>query len=274
MARRILVAILITLAILSITRRLSMNRPRDIHVAADSVEVYHRTVTEQVGPGRPFVSAKVSPSKGVSCFVEIYEGGGSKRMIELEGDTLGNWRGYLPEKGKGEKIGYAILIRTKAGAAYRVPRDAGDYFVVKYKGPVSGFVLVSHIAFMFGSFFFMVLALFGAIRILKGLEDKKVTVNLVRWVLLLTFIGGWPLGWILNYQAFGILWEGFPFGYDVTDNKTQIMFVFWIVTSLLAAGSVFKGDEGSDKLGARGFAIAVIVSVLVSIGVFLIPHSL
>jgi len=274
LGRRIIVAILITLAILSVTRRLSTRRPRDIHAALDGVEVYHRTVTEQVGPGRPSVKVKVSPAEGVVCSIEIRRGAEGKSTVQMESDGRGNWRADLPEWEKGKKIGYAVLVQSADGTLWRIPEEKQKYFIVKYKGRVSNFVLASHIAFMFGSFFFMVLSLFGAIRILKGIEDKRITVNLVRWVLFLTFVGGWPLGWILNYQAFGILWEGFPFGYDVTDNKTQIMFIFWIVTSLLAAGSVFRGDERTDKLGARGFALAVIISVLVSIGVFLVPHSL
>ena len=274
MGRRVIFALLITLVILSVTRRMSMNRPRDVEVNADGIKIYHRTVTEQVGPGKPVVKVRVTPPEGVVCSIELRDVNGEVEEIEMEGVNGDVWRAFLPELDKGKKVGYAVLVSSTGGFSRRLPQEPGKYYVVKYKGKVSGFVLVSHIAFMFGSFFFMVLSFFGAVRILRGMEDKRVTANLVRWVLLLTFVGGWPLGWILNYQAFGVLWEGFPFGYDVTDNKTQIMFIFWIVTSILAGGSVFRGDESSDRLSPRGFAIAVIVSVLVSIGVFLIPHSI
>jgi hypothetical protein len=127
---------------------------------------------------------------------------------------------------------------------------------------------------MFGSFFFMVMSLFGAVRILRGQEGKRNTVNMARWVLILSFIGGWPLGFILNRQAFGPVWEGFPFGYDVTDNKTQLVFIFWLVSLLLAWGSFIGRGEEKDCLKAKPFAIAIVMSFLMSLALFLLPHSL
>jgi len=274
LGRRIIVAILLTLIILSVTRRFSVTRPRDIEFTEAGIEILHRTVPGVLEFTEPRLSMRVRTGDTVSCYIEILDRGGIKKLLPMRESSGGVWYVDLPAYGRGTKLKYALLIERGEDVSIRIPVEKGEFFTIKYKGKISDFVLVSHIVFMFASFFFMVLALFGAVRILKGLEGKKVTANLVRWVLLTTFVGGWPLGWILNYQAFGVIWEGFPFGYDVTDNKTQIMFVFWIITSILAGGSIFMGDESRDKLDKRQFAISVIVSVLVSIGVFLIPHSL
>ena len=37
------------------------------------------------------------------------------------------------------------------------------------------------------------------------------------------------LGPIVQYYAFGDLWTGIPFGWDLTDNKTLIALIFWIL---------------------------------------------
>jgi hypothetical protein len=127
---------------------------------------------------------------------------------------------------------------------------------------------------MFGAFFFMVMAALCANELRKGIGTKKPTVKMVRWLILFTFIGGWPLGFILNAQRFGPMWEGFPFGYDVTDNKTQIMFVFWLMVVLLGWGSFIGRSPETDRFGDREWSVAVLIASVLSLAIFLIPHSL
>jgi hypothetical protein len=61
--------------------------------------------------------------------------------------------------------------------------------------------------------------------------------------------------------AFGSLWTGFPFGYDLTDNKTLIAFIGWVI-------ALIAGRKGKP---ARGWVLAAAILLLI---VFLIPHSL
>jgi hypothetical protein len=42
------------------------------------------------------------------------------------------------------------------------------------------------------------------------------------------FVGGMILGPVVQLYAFGDLWTGVPFGWDLTDNKTLIAFLFWV----------------------------------------------
>ena len=156
----------------------------------------------------------------------------------------------------------------------RLPEDEGESLRLRYKGEVSTLVLVLHVIFMFGAFFFMVMAALCANDLRKGIGTKKLTVKMVRWLILFTFIGGWPLGFILNAQRFGPVWEGFPFGYDVTDNKTQIMFVFWLMVVLLGWGSFIGRSPETDRFGDREWSVAVLIASVLSLAIFLIPHSL
>jgi hypothetical protein len=69
------------------------------------------------------------------------------------------------------------------------------------------------------------------------------------------------LGPLVQKYAFGALWTGFPFGYDLTDNKTLIAFLGWIAAWI-------AGRKGKP---ARGWVLGASILLLV---VYLIPHSL
>jgi len=192
-------------------------------------------VTEQVGPGQPQLIVRIEPAQRIGAVARWVAPPSTKvenaPVLQVE---PGSYVAYLPELAKGTRIRYWITVRNVEQTVVRIPEKSNDLITLKYKDAASTWVIVAHIAFMFGAFFFMILALLGSIRMLRGLEGKRSTVNAARWVLILCFIGTWPLGLALNYQTFGVLWQGFPFGSDVTDNKTQAMFLFWLVCLLLA----------------------------------------
>lgn len=274
MARRIIIGIVCTLALLVLARRLTTGRPVDIDVEEGGYRIRHRTVTEQIGPGQPLLAVRVVPGERCIARVELdttYVKEFPRRpLFRKDANTFTSW---LPDLGKGKRLGYAIRVWPGDTASVRLPADPDEFFVLKFKGEASKPVIVAHVAFMFGAFFAMFMAFLGALRILKGREGKKSTVNAARWVLALSFIGGWPLGFILNSQTFGPLWEGYPFGYDITDNKTQLIFVFWLVSLLLVWGSFIGRGEEKDRIGARAFAWAIVASFVVSLALFILPHS-
>jgi len=80
------------------------------------------------------------------------------------------------------------------------------------------------------------------------------------WTLIFFFTGGIILGPIVQYFAFGDLWTGIPFGWDLTDNKTLIALIFWILAVVM------------NRKKDRPFYIALAAIVLLL--VFSIPHSL
>ena len=74
-------------------------------------------------------------------------------------------------------------------------------------------------------------------------------------------LGGLVLGPITQAYAFGARWTGVPFGWDVTDNKTLVMWIGWAVAGVAAARRLRP---------TRGLVVAAAVLMLV---VYLIPHS-
>lgn len=274
-AARIIVAVILTVVLLGISRRLSTRRPHDLAMEGPGFSAEHRTVTEQVGAGSPVLSLTLRGDRELEPAV-LYRVGREEALhtVPMAMEEMGVWYSVLPEYKKGTKIYYAIELRDGSGIVARMPEESGSFLFIKYKGKVSSIVLILHIIFMFASFYFMIQSFWSAIGILVGRDWKMEAVGHARWVLISSFIGGWPLGFILNYQAFGVVWEGFPFGYDITDNKTQIMFIFWLASLLLVRGSFLGRGEERDRLGARGFAVALMVSFVVSLLLFIVPHSL
>lgn len=274
MKSRVIVSIAITIAMVFVARYLSANRPRDLASSVAGLTLRHTTVVDQEGPGEPELRLEVEGEPAAPPVVRYRPRGGEQveeTVMTAAGE--GAWIARLPELPKGSRMRYAFVAAAPGGGEARLP--AGDGFLtVKYEGIVSPFVLVSHIIFMFGAFFCMSMCMLGALAVLRGREGKRFTVVMSRWVMFFTFVGGWPLGMILNRQAYGPAWEGFPFGWDVTDNKTQIMLVFWIVTILLARGSFLGRGENRDLASPRAFAAAVVVSFAASVALFLVPHSL
>lgn len=272
---RIIIGVVLMLVLLTISRKMSTRNPEDIVVSHGKLEIRHKTVTEQIGWEKPIVELQLNRFEDCNCRIILRSSESSvlrRSFMHYEG--FGRFSFKVPNLDKGKRFEYAFEVTTATKEKIRVPSDPERFFLIKYKGKVSRVVIYLHIIFMFGAFYYMIQSLFSAIGILTGRASKTEAVRMTRWVLICSFIGGWPLGIILNYQAFGVIYEAFPFGYDVTDNKTQLMFLFWLLSALLVRGSFFSSDESRDRLGSRGFAVAVIVSFVVSLALFLIPHSI
>jgi hypothetical protein len=96
---------------------------------------------------------------------------------------------------------------------------------------------------------------------LAALDRKSNPRKLALWAAALLFIGGFILGPLVQHFGFGPYWTGFPLGFDLTDNKTFIAMIGWII-------ALIAGRKGKP---ARGWVLAAALLLLV---VYSIPHSL
>ena len=278
MRKRVLAGILITLVIFVVARRLSKNRPSEVEWTGNGVKITHLTVYEQVGPGQPEIILQVKPATEIAASV-LYRVPGVETFdtVGISEISDGIWSARLPMGKKGDRLEYGIRITQMTlldgGSSSTATSDTGNY-LIKYKGEVSVTVLALHILCMFAAFFFIVEAVLGASAMLFMGEEKEFTVAQTRWVLLFTFIGGVPLGFVLNRQRFGPIWEAFPFGIDITDNKTQLIIIVWIIIAALSWKSFMCRRTGRDAIGPGAFAAAVIIASVISLFLYLVPHSL
>jgi hypothetical protein len=104
----------------------------------------------------------------------------------------------------------------------------------------------------------MLLSTRAGLAALDRNADPRVYRN---WTVGLLFAGGFIFGPLVQKLAFGTWWTGVPNGWDLTDNKTLIAMVFWVIA--------FIAGRGGRR--ARPWTVAAAMLMLV---VFMIPHSL
>jgi hypothetical protein len=96
----------------------------------------------------------------------------------------------------------------------------------------------------------------GLEALFNGERTRRLAIECAAMLL----VGGLILGPIVQKCAFGTFWTGWPFGHDLTDNKTAVAMLFY----LIALWRDIKSAKG------RGWYIAASVMQLI---VYSIPHS-
>ncbi len=159
--------------------------------------------------------------------------------------------GFLPHQPPAGKLEYKITLEKK-GQTY--PLNEGNPVVIRFKGEVPAAVLIPHVIFMFAAMFLSTLAgIMALFRHRKYVLTGKVTLAVL-------FAGGLVLGPLMQWYAFGEPWAGIPFGWDLTDNKTLVAFLFWTI----AVSMNLKKERPAYTL----------VAAVVMLIVYSIPHSL
>jgi hypothetical protein len=170
-------------------------------------------------------------------------------LLERKGDTL---VAYLPRQPMAGKLEYRVIL-TKGEQSVSLTGE--NPIVIRFRGVVPIWVLIPHVLFM------LLAMIFSARAGLECLRKSGNPQKLAQWAAILLFIAGFILGPLMQYYGFGKLWTGFPLGHDLTDNKTLVAMLFWIL-------ALRVGRKGKP---ARGWILA---ASIISLVVFLIPHSL
>jgi hypothetical protein len=157
----------------------------------------------------------------------------------------------VPQQPAAGKIQYYLEITDSKGVQTHYKEAP---VVIRFKGGVPASILIPHILFMFAAMLFSTLA--GLMSLIRHPLFKKYTL----WTLILLIIGGMILGPLVQYYAFGDLWTGIPLGWDLTDNKTLIALIFWVLAVIM------------NRKQERPFYTAL--AALVLLLVYSIPHSL
>jgi hypothetical protein len=174
--------------------------------------------------------------------------------LVLEG---GRWVARLPRQPAAGKLEYGVTLAT-TGGDLQLPGD-GRQVTLRFKDPVPASLLVPHIILMFTALLVGIRTGLGAIWAPAGLRMLTlVTLGTMT-------LGGLVLGPIVQKLAFGQVWAGFPFGNDLTDDKTMIMWVAWVA----AAAVIARAGSATSRL-VRGAALG---AALVMLAVYLVPHS-
>ncbi len=158
----------------------------------------------------------------------------------------------LPRQPAAGKLAYRVFL---ASGTVLTNLSGEEPIVIRFKDPVPLWLIIIHVIVIFGG---MLLSTRAGLAALDKSDNPRRFIGLT---LAFLIVGGFILGPLVQKYAFGVLWSGFPFGTDLTDNKTLFSLVFWIAAAVASR----KGKP------ARGWVLAASFVTLI---IYLIPHSL
>jgi len=260
--------------ILTIRLHTSMKRSYHIWLLAILITVASAVYQRLTGPTYPKHYVTLLNGKAISVTLDrAHAGDGNHRVaIETNDTTITGtleWKRYntsdeftvVPMTYAGGVLSAELPHQPPAGKLhYRVILTDGKQTftastVIRFRGDVPDVVLLLHILLMFGG---MLLSARTGLEVFT--REPKLTLLTYLTFAFLT-IGGMIFGPLVLKYSFDMWWTGFPLGTDITDNKTLVAFLMW----LAAVIAVRKSPNPR-----RWILVASIVTLLV----FLIPHSL
>lgn len=155
-------------------------------------------------------------------------------------------------KERAGKYEYFVEVAEGTAALRSVTGERPIY--ARYKADVPSWALVLHILAIFASLY---LAMHTMVLALLGTPCQRTLLATVATLL----VGGFVLGPLVQWYAFGVWWSGFPVGYDWTDNKVLVGLAFW----LLALWGNTRG---------RSWRWAPILAGCATLAIYLVPHSI
>jgi len=169
-------------------------------------------------------------------------------IMERRGDTLST---SLPHQPPAGKIEYHLEL-IAGGEVIALNDDTN--VVIRFRGDVPAWALLPHVLMMILTVIWSMATILFALANMP--EYKKYTGITIIFLL----IGGFILGPIVQKFSFGQLWTGWPFGDDLTDNKTLFALIAFLVAWFLR-----------KKSYGRWLSIGAAVVML---AIYLIPHSM
>ena len=188
-----------------------------------------------------------------------YQTDDSITSVRFALDSDNRFVAQLPLQPAAGKMEYYVS-GSLDGKSFNIPEEGEEKIVLRYKDPVSDYILIPHVTMM------IIVIIFGIRAGLSVLFDPR---TMRRWTVIAfsaMTVGGMILGPLVQKSAFGEYWTGFPYGGDFTDNKMLIMWLAWAI-ALAIIGFKSKKKETISKA-------AVLTAAIVMTVVYLIPHSM
>ncbi len=255
MANKILIwllAFLITAATAVYQRMTGPTYPISGNATINSTELNYKFLrSENVGTDLKVTVETSLSGISVNVFWKRFKTKDKFTEVEMTFDGTG-YHATLPSQPPAGKLEYYVIVQN-TDEKLILPEE--EHVIIRYKGVVPASVLILHVIAMFGA---MLLSTRTGLEFFK----KEPRLNkLTLWTIAFLFVGGLILGPIVQKYAFDAYWTGWPFGHDLTDNKTAVAFIGWVIAFFMYRKS---------KLPKRWALIAAILLMLV----YLIPHSM
>ena len=278
------------------------DNPWEEHFSIEHTPVSNATDTD--GPIE--IMATVKSSHGLELSegdLKIYYSIDDGEYNEMDMDmgpsgTANEFCACIPARASGTRISYYFFCEDSRGRITLLPKYAPcqtfNFTVGGGERKANPILTRIHGTFMMGTLVFFLVASVLALMHLSRKTDIGHTFKAAAAATLVLFIGGFPLGWAVAYQEYGVAWTGIPFGWDLVDNVTLILFILWTGALILGRNNLHLNKRPRDSIemrsdgkapgrflriyrngiGHRGFAISVIaLTVLTSLVMIALPHG-
>jgi hypothetical protein len=246
-----LIAVVITLSAMIYQRTTGPTKPKRVKVTIDNTEYKLKLTRSHGGETDCKVLLPVADEAVTGTIIyKLYPTNDpwTEEALTREGENLVATLPNLPPAGKYE---YRVVLE-KDGTEYHL--NDKEPVLIRFKGHVPDGILIPHIFFMFFAMFLGNLA--GIMAVFKHNRYKFYTTITV----ISLFVGGMILGPLVQLYAFGEAWAGIPFAWDLTDNKTLIAFLFWVLA--------FAMNRNKER------PVYTVAAAVVMLLVYSIPHSM
>ena len=254
-----------------------MKRSILLWIIAIVLTVLTAAYQRMTGPTYPLSAETILESKTLKYSLDRSHGGEKDHQIKIKTDDkeisgLLEWKRYktndewntvemkfdngfltglLHHQPPAGKLMYRVTLEKNSE---KVVLNNHHPVVIRFKGDVPVFIIIPHVILIFMAM------LFSTRTGLEFFNKEPNYKKLAYGTFGLLILGGMIFGPIMQKYAFDAFWTGVPFGIDLTDNKTLIAVIGWIV-ALIAI-----------KKSANPKRWVIFASVLMFI-IYLIPHS-
>ncbi len=166
----------------------------------------------------------------------------------------GVFEAEIPVQPAAGKVEFHIQLLSDSHPVLRIPQT-GQNVIARYKDDVPGWALIPHIIFMFA-------VMLASNRLGLGiLFGERTRPRMIVFIFASLVIGALVFGPIVQNYAFGAYWTGWPLGTDLTDNKSAIAVLAWLIPFVFV-------------LRKKPCRKSVFAAFLITLIVYFIPHSL
>src|SRR3972149_5505804 len=188
---------------------------------------------------------------------------------------------YLPGLSKGERWFYYIEAEDTTGNILSIPERVKEEerqinFYVTFEGTADRILFISHIVLAITAVILWIHSVFYAVNYLITKERHNIRLAFCSVLYGTTsfFVFAFPVGGYIAHQVFGQAWSGAPFGWDITDNKSLITFLYYAAILYLVKGKFNGRNTGNgDIINDKNFSLLVILGIVITVIFFNIPHS-
>lgn len=188
---------------------------------------------------------------------------------------------YLPGLSKGERWFYYIEAEDTNGNILNIPESVKEgerqiNFYVTFEGTANRLLFISHIVLAITAVILWIHSVFYVVNHLttKERHNIRLAFNSVLYGTISFFIFAFPVGGYIAHQVFGQAWSGIPFGWDITDNKSMVIFLYYAILIYLMKGEFYRLEVGKGNvISDNNFSYLVILGIILTIVIYNIPHS-